>query len=400
MTNPLNNIKNEAAKLALTPAEKSAMKARIFGMPAPLAPAPSPYFFFNYQFLHTRVLVPLAIMLVVFVGAGTTAAAQGALPGDMLYPIKVSVNETVEVALATTPVDKAQVQASLAQRRLEEAEALAAKGTLTAATSAKLAANFEVHAANAQALAADVLAKDPDAAASLNTHIGSSLATHGAILAMLGSGSTPASKNSDSKDNGSDSLAAKVLARAGEGDRAALATPKPALPAATAPAATTDVAPQAKVRTMSAFTATTNPATSSNEDASVTPVAQLPADSEEEKAAAKLQSKAAQAFADARKQFDGYNHRLDNATAALVEAKFSEIDTIMGAGSVALDAHNYAEAKADFTQALQTSIKLSTLLIAQQKFERNIIRPVLEQLLNMNVSGSGEVRILPAWSDK
>ena len=90
------------------------------------------------------------------------------------------------MAFATTPVAKAQVQAKLAQRRVEEAEVLAAKGALTASASAKLAVSFEAHAQAAAELSDHVAKEDPDTGASLKADLDSSLAAHGAILATLG----------------------------------------------------------------------------------------------------------------------------------------------------------------------------------------------------------------------
>ena len=147
MTN-LHNIRNEAEKIRLRSAEKSAMRASIFGTPTPVVLHRS-----SYVFLSPRYLVPLFVVLVVFIGGGTTSAAQGALPGDLLYPVKVSINETVEVALAPTPAAKAEVQVRLAERRVEEAQKLSLQGRLNKKTAKILSDDFDEHAARAVALA-------------------------------------------------------------------------------------------------------------------------------------------------------------------------------------------------------------------------------------------------------
>src|SRR3989338_4833784 len=148
MTN-LHNIRNEAEKIRLRSAEKSAMRASIFGTPTPVVVLHRS----SYVFLSPRYLVPLFVVLVVFIGGGTTSAAQGALPGDLLYPVKVSINETVEVALAPTPAAKAEVQVRLAERRVEEAQKLSSQGRLNKKTAKILSDNFDEHAAQAVALA-------------------------------------------------------------------------------------------------------------------------------------------------------------------------------------------------------------------------------------------------------
>ena len=147
MTN-LRNIRNEAEKIRLSGAEKSAMRASIFGTPTPVVLHRS-----SYVFLSPRYLVPLFVVLVVFIGGGTTSAAQGALPGDLLYPVKVSINEKVEVALAPTPAAKAEVQVRLAERRVEEAQKLSSQGRLNKKTAKILSDDFDEHAAQAVALA-------------------------------------------------------------------------------------------------------------------------------------------------------------------------------------------------------------------------------------------------------
>ena len=146
MTN-LHNIRNEAEKIRLRSAEKSAMRASIFGTPTPVVLHRS-----SYVFLSPRYLVPLFVVLVVFIGGGTTSAAQGALPGDLLYPVKVSINEKVEVALAQTPAAKAEVQVRLAERRVDEARELSVRGRLDEKTAKILTDDFDEHSAQALAL--------------------------------------------------------------------------------------------------------------------------------------------------------------------------------------------------------------------------------------------------------
>ncbi|MES2203059.1 MAG: DUF5667 domain-containing protein [Patescibacteria group bacterium] len=150
MNNFFEQFKSEGQKIRLSHAEKSAMKARILGVPSSVV-THSPYFFFNFQF--SRTFVPVMAVLIVLFGTGTAYAAQGSLPGDVLYPVKIHVTEPVEVALAGTPADKAVVETKLAERRVAEAQTLASQGKLDATTTAELQSDFKVHEANAIALA-------------------------------------------------------------------------------------------------------------------------------------------------------------------------------------------------------------------------------------------------------
>lgn len=69
--------------------------------------------------------------LVVFggiaMGGSVAFAAEGALPGDLLYPVKTEVNERVRGMVAFTPQSKAAWEVRLVERRLEEIEKLATR---------------------------------------------------------------------------------------------------------------------------------------------------------------------------------------------------------------------------------------------------------------------------------
>lgn len=102
---------------------------------------------------HPKSFMPaLLITFMLLAGGSTSLAAQSTLPGDLLYPIKVDVNEKIVSAFALSDGAQASLQAKLAQERLEEAETLAAAGKLDADLSALLAAHIKSHEAKAEAL--------------------------------------------------------------------------------------------------------------------------------------------------------------------------------------------------------------------------------------------------------
>ncbi len=135
----------------------------------------------------TRHLMPIALVVAILLTGSVSYAAEGALPGDFLYPVKVNVNEKVATTLATTPQAKASVEASLAEKRLEEATRLVSENKLTSTTSAELAANFSTHADAAVADTQKVNQNDAPAAATLASNFQADLSAHADILAMLGS---------------------------------------------------------------------------------------------------------------------------------------------------------------------------------------------------------------------
>lgn len=97
-----------------------------------VAPTPSPYFTFAWM----RLVPALLVVLVIF--GGVSASAEGALPGDILYPIKRYVNEGVQSLLAGSTEGQALWQAKRVARRLGEAESLLAAGRLNPAVRAEL----------------------------------------------------------------------------------------------------------------------------------------------------------------------------------------------------------------------------------------------------------------------
>lgn len=91
----------------------------------------------------------LAGVLIVFlIGTGASYASERALPGDILYPVKTSVNENIRAALAVSEEAKTRWSATLAARRLEEAGVLAAEGRLTDSTRADIESRLEKHVEN------------------------------------------------------------------------------------------------------------------------------------------------------------------------------------------------------------------------------------------------------------
>ncbi|HWB33753.1 MAG TPA: DUF5667 domain-containing protein, partial [Candidatus Paceibacterota bacterium] len=193
MTNPLNKLTTTAHGIRLSHDEKAVMRARLFEAMegATYAPVRRTTVRSSYSIFSMRFAMPIAaLLLLVFAGGGTAFAAQGALPGSALYPIKIYVNENVEGALAVTDAAKASYNISVAQTRLEEAETLASQGKLDATTTQQLQANLDAHVAQAQASAASLAASDPTAAVEAQVTLDSSLAAHGSILAGIGDTST------------------------------------------------------------------------------------------------------------------------------------------------------------------------------------------------------------------
>jgi hypothetical protein len=129
MKDKTEKIIDGAKSIFLHSEEKVLMRKNIsdFAESHPINKIKSPY----AAFLGYQRYAVFALLFVVIIGSGTASAANGSLPGDLLYPIKINVNEKVEKLLAVSPKAIAEVDVKQATRRLEEAETLNEKGALT-----------------------------------------------------------------------------------------------------------------------------------------------------------------------------------------------------------------------------------------------------------------------------
>ncbi len=129
-----------------------------------------------------------AALLILVVGGGTSYAAQTALPGDALYPVKIGINEKIAAAFATSPEDHVRLDAQLTERRLQEAETLAATGKLSAADGAQIETSLNLATADFDTQVA-VLATSSESGAAVATDAQSALeatlAAHSQVLAEI-----------------------------------------------------------------------------------------------------------------------------------------------------------------------------------------------------------------------
>jgi hypothetical protein len=112
--------------IRLSRAERLAMRASLIGAMRAgdfCQPVLSPWAWF----LEARRLQAAFLLLVIIIGYGSSAtlAAEGALPGDVLYPVKTRVVEPIaRLVAARSPAAEARFETRLLEKRLEEAETL------------------------------------------------------------------------------------------------------------------------------------------------------------------------------------------------------------------------------------------------------------------------------------
>ena len=93
-----------------------------------------------------RVAGVFAVLFLVVV----PAAAERAIPGDVLYPVKVRFNEEIRSSLAFSPYQKVEWETARLERRISEARLLADSGRLTSEVEAEVAVAVRQHSDAAQ----------------------------------------------------------------------------------------------------------------------------------------------------------------------------------------------------------------------------------------------------------
>jgi hypothetical protein len=117
----------------------------------------------------------LALVVVVSTTSATAFASEKALPGDVLYPIKVSVAEPVASVFAGTGVEKARFHAKLAVKRVEEAKTLEARGDLSPEQEVALSERFITETERVETMAAAFEATDPGASIAIRSELAQEL---------------------------------------------------------------------------------------------------------------------------------------------------------------------------------------------------------------------------------
>ncbi len=144
---------------------------------------------FKFNFLSPQLLtnpMPLMIIAALLIGGGTSFAAESALPGDILYLVKVGINEEVRGWASLSSEDSANWEVQKASRRLDEAEKLASQGKLDTNTSVNIEENFGAHADAVNKKIEDFKEKKNfRAAADVSSNFETSLKAHENIIAKL-----------------------------------------------------------------------------------------------------------------------------------------------------------------------------------------------------------------------
>jgi len=129
------------------------------------------------------LIITIAIAALLLGGVSITgAAAQSAIPGDALYPVKTTIEQT-RLSMASDAGDRAQMKMGYAEQRLKEIGALIEEGRYREVNEAVLAFEADI---NSAILELETVAKaDPARAARLAMEITSALTRYAQTLSTL-----------------------------------------------------------------------------------------------------------------------------------------------------------------------------------------------------------------------
>jgi len=340
-----SNIQKEARKIGLTSGERESMRLRLEGVMQEHhlsggGPVPSPYF----SFITPRSAVPALVLIIVIGGGG---AAEGTVPGDLLYPVKITVNESVRGRLAFSPASKAEWHATAAERRMVEVETLADRGTLTPEVRSELEANFEDHAQEVEGIVDEAEAEDPVRAADIRTRFTSTLAAHANVISRLGDGSEDNETRRESKD---------FAERVNERERKFARADRPV-----AVKTERDGSGETTVRTFA-----------KTDMAAPAPTLSVAVDADTA-VAVRLEENASTTLREAQVEFDSVRSRLNETTVSQVR---DQISRVRGQIEHARDKRiggDASRAREDGERALHDATALRTFLKAQSRSEQNVL---------------------------
>ncbi|MEX1027359.1 MAG: hypothetical protein WD049_05040 [Candidatus Paceibacterota bacterium] len=100
---------------------------------------------FHSRLMHSPLPYIAGIALVTITGGSVSFMANNALPGDTLYPIKVSINEELIGLMHTTPHSKARYEARRLSERLNEVSRLTSGDRVNSDVWHEMSLSLEAH---------------------------------------------------------------------------------------------------------------------------------------------------------------------------------------------------------------------------------------------------------------
>ena len=199
-------LKKKSETIRLRASEKSELQSRIVAfmeyhpLPAAVKSSPipknkvvlEPYRLISLPRHYIGMMVGATAMMFIVV---VPALAESAIPGDILYPVKVNVTEEIRSTLSLNSYEKVVWETTRLERRVAEARLLAQAGKLTPDAEADVLAAVQVHSDKAKRQIESLRATDADGAALAQLTFATMLDVQSSVLKSDDSASTTAGKS-------------------------------------------------------------------------------------------------------------------------------------------------------------------------------------------------------------
>lgn len=175
----------KAASINLMASEKQELENRLRAymsyhpLPGAVESLSVPTVSWYSRFFNSKTAAAFSVFLLM---AGIPAVAERSVPGDVLYTVKVRVNEEVFGNFARSPYEKVEWETKLLERRIAEARVLAENGRLTPELEAGVAIAALNHTRSAAEGLAELRITDARAAASAEVSLMSTVEAQSSIL--------------------------------------------------------------------------------------------------------------------------------------------------------------------------------------------------------------------------
>ncbi len=159
-------------------------------------PIKSPYS--SWSFASSFRTVSLAVLTLLVASTGVSFAAEGTLPGDLLYPIKVNVNEEVRGALTTNSEDKMNWEKERVVLRVVETETLIKNNQFTDKRKTQAETALKTQMETFATAASKTSEKNPSAVISATAELEPALKVHQKVIAEIATTASIDTKETDS----------------------------------------------------------------------------------------------------------------------------------------------------------------------------------------------------------
>ncbi|NBD73901.1 hypothetical protein GVX82_02570 [Patescibacteria group bacterium] len=191
MNDFFTQLKNATTEITLSTNERERLRDRLtrysdfVRIREEVTPAREPFLAHVSRLVHRRFVPSALVALVLVATSGVSWAAEGAVPGDPLYSVKVNLNEELVEALSFGGASRLSWEVARAERRLAEAATLASRGALDPTRGAELAERLEQHVLSVTQQAHDLRAENGIAVLDASSELQNALDAHEAILVSL-----------------------------------------------------------------------------------------------------------------------------------------------------------------------------------------------------------------------